>query len=92
VEPASSGGGLPSTIFFERNRAHLCVFKYGEDHYRWHDFRLDPRTHVIEISQDWQSKGAGIFSGRYELYLDRLTLTGTFLDGETATLILEKIQ
>jgi hypothetical protein len=92
VEPASSGEGLPATIFFERNRAHLCVFKYGEDHYRWHDFRLDSRAHAIEIWQDWQTKGANIFSGHYELYLDRLTLTGTLREGASATLVLERIQ
>jgi hypothetical protein len=92
VEPASEAQGLPATIFFERNRAHLCVFKFNEYSYQWHHFEVDPRTHTIEFWQEWLKKGRSIFSGHYELFRDRLTLSGGFLDGAgEVTLSLERI-
>jgi hypothetical protein len=92
VEPGSEAQSIPATIFFERNRAHLCVFKFNEYSYQWHHFEVDPRTHAIEFWQEWLKKGRSIFSGHYELFRDRLTLSGGFLDGSgEVTISLEKI-
>ena len=58
---------VPSVIFFERNRAHLCVFKYGDGSYGEHHFEVEPATQKITIWQHWLRQGAVIFAGRYEL-------------------------
>ncbi len=91
MEPAGRDIVLPQLIFFERNRAHLCVFKFNEYSYQPHHFELNPRAHTISLWQEWMKKGQRIFDGHYELFRDRLTLTGSFTDGPVdVTLSLEK--
>ena len=69
---------LPSTIFFERNRAHLCVFKQKDDSYNWHHFEIDANAQAITIWQQWLQKGEMIFEGHYELSGLRLRSSGRF--------------
>lgn len=86
VVEVSRGSGAfdaPSAIFFERNRAHMCVFRYGEGsgaRYEQHHFEVHPGTRSIAIWQTWSQKGPKIFDGRYELPGTRLRLTGMLTD------------
>jgi hypothetical protein len=67
---------IPSVIFFERNRAHLCVFKQRDGSYDWHHFELNPEQRTITVWQRWLQKGAKIFEGHYETSGTRLLLNG----------------
>ena len=49
-------GGV-ETIFFERNRAHLAVFKEGAGRYIWHHFEVDERRDEVTIWEEWLDKG-----------------------------------
>lgn len=75
--PASDAAPLPSIVFFERNRAYLCVFKFSGRGYESHHFEVDPETQMISIWQEWLEKGEIIFEGRYTLADSRLCLRGT---------------
>jgi hypothetical protein len=63
-------------IFFERNRAYLCVFKHRDGSYEWHHFELNPEERTIKIWQYWLQKGTEIYDGHYELSGARLQLKG----------------
>lgn len=76
VEVSPNLGDAPSAVFFERNRAHLSVFKHGDGSYQWHHFEVNPDTQTIEIWQHWLSKGAKIFDGYYKLSGAHLQLRG----------------
>jgi hypothetical protein len=56
---------IPSVIFFERNRAHLCVFKQRDGSYEWHHFELNPEERTITVWQRWLQKGTKIYEGHY---------------------------
>jgi hypothetical protein len=72
-------------VYFERNRAYLCVFKYGTATLKWHDFEVSEQTGRLEIWENWLTKGTRIFAGRYQNKDGRLTIEGTFegSDGES---------
>lgn len=65
---------VPSVIFFERNRAYLCVFKHRDGSYQWHHFELNPAEQTITIWQQWLQKGTKIYDGHYEISGTRLLL------------------
>ena len=67
---------IPSVIFFERNRAHLCVFKQRDGSYEWHHFELNPEERTVTIWPRWLQKGSKIYDGHYEISGTRLVLKG----------------
>lgn len=73
--------GAPSVIFFERNRARLCVFKLKDGTYDWHHFEVDEGARAVTIWRLWMRKGAKVFEGRYELEGRLLRLGGRFKGG-----------
>ena len=78
-------------IFFERNRASLCVFKRKDGSYEWHHFEVDEPKRTITIWEQWLSKGNKIFEGTYELSGDELRLSGTLVKStEKTTLVLRR--
>jgi len=89
AEPAQSNP-FPSTIYFEYNRANLCVFKLEDGSYQWHHFEIDPVGHSIQIWQTWLTKGARILLGTYELSGTALSLKGTWNSRDSVTIALRK--
>ena len=69
-----STADIPSVIFFERNRAYLCVFKEKDGKYVQHHFEVNPQERIIKIWQRWLQKGAKIYDGHYEMVNTRLQL------------------
>lgn len=88
---AASQGGVPSVVFFERNRARLCVFKLRDGTYDRHHFEVDEGARAVRVWRLWMRKGAKVFEGVYELDGRRLRLSGRFKDaaGES-TLVLTR--
>jgi hypothetical protein len=73
---ANQEAETPSMIFFERNRAHLCVFKQKDGSYEWHHFELNPEARTITIWQQWLQKGDKIYEGQYDSGGTRVELKG----------------
>jgi len=67
-----------TAIFFERNRAYLCVFKRQDGTYEWHHFEIDSTKGTIRMWDQWLQKGPQIFDGIYEISDDGLRLRGKF--------------
>jgi hypothetical protein len=86
VRAAHGGTGqamVPARIYFERNRAHMVVFRHRT---RWttHHFEIDPATGGLRIWDEWLRKGAIVFRGRYTLERDRMELRGRFAGSDGA--------
>jgi hypothetical protein len=96
VQPvgASAGRELPRVVYFERNRAHMAVFRYdGRD--QTHHFEVHPPRRAIVIYRDYLSRGPRLFEGSYALEEDgrRLRLAGRFEGAaEPTTLLLVRRQ
>ncbi|HVG43145.1 MAG TPA: hypothetical protein VM890_00390 [Longimicrobium sp.] len=75
VDVIGSAPVLPARIYFERNRAHMAVFRFAD---RWdtHHFEVDPARHGLRIWAKWLSKGPEVFSGTYRVAGDVLELDG----------------
>ena len=87
---AASGDSL-TKIFFERNRAFMCVFKRKDGSYEQHHFELDTNRRTITIWDQWLRKGNQIFAGTYELSGDELRISGKFVNNtEETKLILRR--
>lgn len=85
-----AGAQVPSTIYFERNRAHMAVFRYA-DREQTHHFEVDPARQSLRVWRDWLSRGPQLFDGAYELRGDRLRITGRVAgQPQPATLVLER--
>ena len=67
-----------TAIFFERNRAYLCVFKRNDGSYEWHHFEINSDKRTLAVWEQWLTKGAKIFDGAYELSGSQLRLSGKF--------------
>ena len=80
---------VPSAIFFERNRAFLCVFKGRGGSYEDHHFEVNPGGRTITIWRQWMRKGDVIFDGGYEMSGAQLRLRGRFASqaGEAALVL-----
>lgn len=76
-----TAGDTPSVIFFERNRAHLCVFKRRDGSYGSHHFEVNPNDQTITIRQHWLRKGTKISDGSYEASIGRLRLNRRYANG-----------
>jgi hypothetical protein len=92
VSPQSDSTSAPiSTIFFERNRAYMCVFKRRDGTYQEHHFEIDAQKRTITIWNDWLRKGKVIFSGTYDMNGDDLRVTGKFSEpSEETTMVLKR--
>ncbi|HET6763505.1 MAG TPA: hypothetical protein VFH27_07525, partial [Longimicrobiaceae bacterium] len=77
VAATGEASSLPMRVYFERNRAHMAVFRYA-DRWETHHFEVDPTAHVLRIWTEWLDKGPQIFSGSYRLAGDVLELDGRF--------------
>ena len=76
-----------TAIFFERNRAYLCVFKRKDGTYEWHHFEIDSTKGTIKMWEQWLQKGPQIFDGTYEKSDDGLKLKGKFADSSEESLL-----
>jgi hypothetical protein len=74
--PVTDGDKPLTKIYFERNRAHMSVFRFGDDKWAEHHFEINPQTNEINIWDKWLTKGNATFSGQYELQNDKLVLRG----------------
>jgi hypothetical protein len=90
AQPAAGAREVPQVVYFERNRAFMAVFRYG-DREETHHFEVNPRGRRISVFRDWLSKGPRLFEGTYALQGDSLRLTGRFEgEAEPATLLLAR--
>ena len=76
--PVNDGDQPLTKIYFEHNRAHMIVFRFGDNKWATHHFELNPQSRQINIWEKWLTKGNGIFSGQYELTGDKLVLKGQY--------------
>jgi hypothetical protein len=83
-------GNAPVIIFFERNRAFMCVFKSKNGSYKQHHFEVDENKRTITIWDEWLRKGNQIFAGTYELSGDDLRLRGNFVNNTQETILVLK--
>jgi len=91
VSPQNAVTGDLADIFFERNRAWMCVFKRKDGSYMQHHFELDTNKKTLTIWERWLQKGNKIFEGTYELADDELRIKGKFdKTTEDSTLILRR--
>jgi hypothetical protein len=91
VSPQNEGNGnAPAIVFFERNRAYMCVFKRRDGSYEQHHFEVDENKRTITIWDQWLSKGKQIFAGAYELSGDELRLSGKFVNSTEETILVLK--
>ena len=92
VSPQSdSTSASISTIFFERNRAYMCVFKRRDGKYQEHHFEIDAQKRTITIWNEWLRKGKVIFAGTYEMNGNDLRVTGKFSEPlEETTMVLKR--
>lgn len=75
--PLTDGDQPLTGIYFERNRAFMAIFRFGENRWRTHHFEIDAQNKKIGVWERWLSKGEPVFEGNYELQNDRLILNGT---------------
>jgi hypothetical protein len=78
---------FPRTIYFEYNRAFMCVFRNPDGKLETHDFRVDPQLHSISITKNWLFRGAEIFAGNYQRTGDSMVLNGKY-QGQPVTIVL----
>jgi len=76
--PIADDGEPLTKIYFEYNRAHMTVFRFGDNKWTTHHFETNPQTKQINIWEKWLTKGNSIFSGQYELAGDKLILRGQY--------------
>ncbi len=95
VEASGAGSAeLPTDIYFERNRAFLAVFRYGDRWSRNHHFEVDADAGRLRIWERWMSKGPVLFDGAYRLAADgRLATSGIMGEaGDSVRLVLERVR
>ncbi len=90
VEPDQAVGKIPQEIFFEYNRAYMCVFKFADDTYVTHHFQVDAASRSLGIWQQWLRKQGQIFSGSYVRNGPMLELQGQMAGAGTVVIDLEK--
>jgi hypothetical protein len=82
---------VPAVVFFERNRAHLCVFKSRDGLYEGHHFEVNANDRTIGIWQHWLQKGTKLFDGSYDMSDRRIRLNGRFANhAEEVAIVLKR--
>lgn len=71
-----SAAAAPSRVFFERNRAYMCVVKYRDGTYERIHFEVDPQRRTVEAWERWLTKGEKLLEGRYDPSGTHLELRG----------------
>ncbi len=66
----------PTVVFFERNRAFLCVFKGKDGSYAGHHFEVNVNERTVGIWDRWLQKGDKTFDGSYDLSGRQIRLSG----------------
>jgi hypothetical protein len=89
VEPNGSIEGLPTSIFFEHNRAHLSVLKFKGGVYETRHFLADGSSSVSIWEKD-VNDGPKIFAGSYVLRGADLVLSGEWKGSGLMKLMLRK--
>ena len=77
-QPPSTSPEIPTTIFFERNRAGLCVFKFPNGAYQSNNFEVDEKSRMLRIWEDRSHKGSAVLEAHYNLSGQKLSLEGKF--------------
>lgn len=86
-----------SHIYFELNRAHMCVLRFGDRWSRAHHFLIDGTTRTIGVWRNWNRQTRDedkLFTGTYELDGDgtRLVLRGRFTGSQgPSVLVLQRV-
>lgn len=93
VNTAKVGRGQALThVYFERNRARMCVFRYGAAT-STHHFEYDPRHSRIVIWDKWLTKGPLLLVGTYQRSDSEIELVGRLPGSEEpVTLRLTKVR
>lgn len=69
--------GAVDRVYFERNRAHLVVFRSGDRQVE-HHVEVVRAQHELRVWRDWlRTDSPLVFTGGYELTGDRLVIIGT---------------
>jgi len=92
VESSDATARIPQRIYFEYNRAHMCVFKFADGSYVTHYFQANPDGRSLGIWKQSLSKGPEVFKGNYILDGTMLTLRGDLDNGRNVVLELERRQ
>lgn len=90
VEPSDGAEKIPQRIYFEYNRAFLCVFRFRDGSSASHHFEANPSGSTLGIWKQWLRKGAAIFEGSYTLEGARLSLSGEMASVGKVVLVLER--
>jgi hypothetical protein len=86
------GPDAPTHVYFERNRAWMCVFRYRKGTSE-HHFEVAEDARTVRIWTFWRSKGPLLLRGQYDAARTRMTLSGR-LPGSArpASLVLVKVR
>jgi hypothetical protein len=90
IEPAATSNAIPKKIYFEYNRAYMCVFLMPNGAEEWHDFRVDEKEHSLMVSQQWLTPGSEIFKGQWIRDGDHMTLDGSWRGGAPVAVKFER--
>lgn len=85
--PVSLGGEPLTYVYFERNRAYMCVFRFGAGVWQEHHFEADAQTGRLVVWEKWLVKGGQVFAGKFERSGDRLIIDGEFDHSNNETVI-----
>jgi hypothetical protein len=77
----------PTHVYFERNRAYMCVFRYGTSS-STHHFEYDARHSRIAIWTSWLTKGPLLLKGQHRPGNETIELVGR-LPGSAAPVTLQ---
>lgn len=76
ISPPGSSFDSVRFVYFEYNRAWMCVLRRASGQLETHGFRVEPKGHRIKITAGWMGDDAVIFEGTYRREEDRLALLG----------------
>jgi len=90
----ADGVELPTDVYFERNRAFMAVFRYGDRWSRDHHFEVDADAGRLQIWERWLSRGPILFDGTYQFAGDgRLAVSGVMGEAsDSVHLVLERVR
>ena len=91
---APESDGQPLTrVYFEYNRAHMSVFRFGQDKWETHNFEVDAATNSINLWETWLKKDKPLLAGHYQLNGEQLVIEGKWsASGQDERLELRKAQ
>jgi len=76
VSNSNAALNLPQKIYFEHERAFMCVFKFENGKSETHHFEVSPTTKEIFIYDKLYSKEKLLFKGHYDLKGSGLSVNG----------------